>query len=138
MQRFKTGAKNSRPYTKAFELARWEGLDASKLPLAESMPVIPYKSRGSSYGAGGVRIDGPPEFVDAVLARLKDLLDLEGIGTRLELSRSKVKQGVEINGKVKSFEKAGADAEVCYIRAHKRGAEGAMSACFDPANRSML
>lgn len=125
MKRF-NARPGDRPYTKAFELSRWEDLPAN-LPVADTMPVIPYSKRGSSYGAGGIRIDGPPEFVDAVLSRLKDLLELEGIETRLELSRSKV-TAKEINGEVRGFGNAVANAEVCYVRCHKRGAEGAMRA----------
>lgn len=108
-------------YPKDASLAYWAGLEPDQPVLPEFVP-IPAKSSGSSYGACGIRIDGTPEFIDAVLSRLQDLLDGEGMRTRLELSRSQVKAR-EINGSVKRFDKAGAGAEVCYIRLHERGRE---------------
>lgn len=110
--------------TKAETLAHWRNLPDDADPMPHFVP-IPYKSQGSSYGACGVRIDGSPEFVDAVLSRLKPLLAAEGIGTRLELSRSPVKARPG-----RPLDKAVADAEVCYIRRHVRGAEGAMMAAY--------
>ena len=66
---------------------------------------------------GGIRIDGNPQFIDAVLSQLTDLLDGENTLTRLELSRSQVDHSrVNTNGS-----KCGGEAEVCYIRLHRRG-----------------
>lgn len=110
---------------KAEALAHWKQLPDN----AEIMPhftPIAYKSTGSSYGACGIRIDGNPDFINAVLSRLKDLIDGENQVTRLELARNPV-DGSKLG---KRFEKAGADAEVCYIRLHMRGEQGAMAAAF--------
>jgi len=90
------------------------------------MEPIPYKATGSRYGACGIRIDGNPKFIDAVLSLLKPLIDGENHVTRLELARSEVKP-TEINGTKKTFGNSVNNAECCYIRLHQRGNEGAMS-----------
>jgi hypothetical protein len=110
---------------KAETLAAWHALSEGSGDLLATMPVIPYKAAGRKYGAGGVRVDGPPEFVDAVLARLKDLLDGENHVTRLELARTEVVPSEKFCNTAKK-------AEVCYIRLHQRGGEGVVaSAAFD-------
>lgn len=108
-------------YLKDEVMSQWRRLpsDVNPLPL---MRPIPYKAEGSKYGTCGIRIDGTPEFVEAVLGKLKDLLPGENGKTRLELARRKVSP-VEIRGERKSFENASIDAEVCYIRLHERGDE---------------
>jgi hypothetical protein len=117
--------------TKRETLDRWLQQQGTVNPLSV-MGIIPDKATGSSYGACGIRIDGTPEFIDAVMGKLKDLIDGENHLTRLELSRNEVKP-VTINGTTKHFAKADTDAEVCYIRLHERGrAMGTeMSAMFD-------
>lgn len=119
-----TTAKTST--TKAQSLAHWQQLEPGANPL-EKMAPIPYKTRGSRYGACGIRIDGTPEFIDAVLSNLKALLDGENIRTRLELSRAKVKreQSGPIDGQ--KFVNAEEGAECCYIRLHERGRQGMMA-----------
>jgi hypothetical protein len=95
---------------------RWRSLEPNQNPLAVMRP-IPYKAEGSRYGCCGIRIDGTPEFVDAVLSCLKSLLPGENAVTRLELARSTVKATAErrfVNGD---------GGEVCYIRLHERGGE---------------
>ena len=110
-------------------MERWRELPAGQNPLG-SMRPIPYKREGSKYGACGIRIDGTPEFIDAVLSNLKGLLDGENALTRLELARREVKP-VTVNGEVKTFANAEEGAEVCYIRLHVRGREGSMAAGYD-------
>ena len=111
-------------------LQAWRELPAGLDPLAVMEP-IGYKARGSRYGACGVRVDGCPEFIDAVLSNLKSLLAGENHITRLELARSVV----DGRGLGKEFPNAAHNeraAEVCYIRLHRRGHEGATaSAIFD-------
>ena len=108
-------------------LTHWKSLPANQ-PVLKHFHPIPYKSEGSSYGACGIRIDGTPEFIDAVLSRLKDVIDGENHVTRLELARTKV-DGAKLG---KKFGKAVPNAEVCYVRLHVRGSQGAMaSAVFD-------
>ena len=104
-------------------LKRWAALPDRQDPLP-LMEVIPYKATGSTYGACGIRIDGTPEFVDAVLSNLKSLISGENNFTRLGLSRNAVATKLEVNGKVKTFTNSAAGAEVCYIRLHERGGEG--------------
>ena len=112
--------------TKAETLQHWTNLPKGQDPLKHMQP-IPYKAEGSRYGACGVRIDGSPEFIDAVLSNLKSLLDGENQVTRLELARSEVKPTV-INGERKAFHNTARAAEVCYIRLHQRGHEGVIAA----------
>lgn len=103
-------------HTKAEQLDKWEALPES-LPIIPHFDVIPYKAKGSRYGACGIRIDGNPAFIDAVLSRLKDLLAGENTETRLELAR----HVVDGRGIGKSLPNADTGAEVCYIRLHERG-----------------
>lgn len=112
---------------KSESLAAWAALPENQNPLVHMNP-IPYKATGSRYGACGIRIDGNPEFINAVLSRLKPLLDGENNVTRLELAR------MEVNGEGlgKLLENKDAAAEVVYVRLHMRGREGAMaSSVFD-------
>ena len=109
-------------------LAKWAGLTPGQDPL-EHMTPIEYKASGSRYGACGVRIDGSPQFIDAVLSCLKRLLDGENHVTRLELARHEVLP-TEINGVTKHFENSARNAEVCYVRLHMRGREGSMASAF--------
>ena len=111
---------------KSEALAAWRDLPPNLDPL-EHMAPIPYKANGSRYGACGIRIDGNPEFIDAVLSRLQPLLDGENQVTRLELARNEVKP-TEINGQRRTFDLADRGAQVCYVRLHVRGHEGAMVA----------
>ena len=108
-------------------LNHWAGL-GDNLPILPNMETIPYKAKGSTYGACGVRIDGNPAFVDAVLSHLKELLDGENCVTRLGLARN------DVDGKAfdKTFSNQAEAAECCYIRLHERGSQGQMaSAVFD-------
>jgi len=110
---------------KAEALTYWKSIPEG-MPILSKMTPIPYKAAGSKYGACGIRIDGNPQFVDAVLSRIKDVLDGENHITRLELSRSPAVKGF------KAAPNADRDAEVCYVRLHMRGREGAIaSAVFD-------
>lgn len=112
---------------KSETLQSWKSMAAGQNPLRHMTP-IPYKARGSRYGACGIRIDGTPEFIDAVLSNLKALLDGENHATRLELSRNKV----DGSGIGKATPNAANHAECCYVRLHMRGHEARhMSAYFD-------
>lgn len=104
---------------KAAALAAWESLPEN-LPVLPHFEPIPYKASGSRYGACGIRIDGTPAFIDAVLSRLKDLIDAENGSTRLELARSTVERKPD----GKPFPNREEGAEVCYVRRHMRGPYG--------------
>jgi hypothetical protein len=112
--------KNTMKTKKEQTLTHWKSLPEG-LPILPHMMPIPYGAKGSTYGACGIRIDGNPAFVDAVLSRLKDLMEGEGVGTRLGLSRSPVDGA----GLGKSFGNRDNGAEVCYIRLHERGRQAA-------------
>lgn len=112
---------------KSETLKAWQSLP-DNLPILPHFRPIPYKATGSKYGACGIRIDGNPAFVDAVLSRLKDLIDGENHVTRLGLARNTVDGA----GLGKSFSNQETGAECCYIRLHERGHEGKIaSSIFD-------
>jgi hypothetical protein len=106
-------------------LKQWQAMQDNQPMLKHMMPV-PYKAKGSTYGACGIRIDGTPAFVDAVLSHLKELIDGENHVTRLALARNTV-DGSGIN---KELPNAETGAECCYIRLHVRGSQGAMASAF--------
>ena len=111
-------------YPKDATLAYWPTIPPNA-PIMPHFVPIPNDKTGSSYGTCGIRIDGTPAFVDAVLSRLQDLIAGENGSTRLELARRKVLP-TEIRGERKTFENSVTDAEVCYIRLHERGQEAQM------------
>jgi len=106
-------------------LKRWQALPENQ-PILPHFTPLPYKASGSTYGACGIRIDGNPEFVDAVLSRLKDLIDGENHLTRLGLARNPV-DGSKLG---KAFSNQENGAEVCYIRLHTRGGQGQIASAF--------
>lgn len=111
--------------TKSNNLSRWESLIPNQ-PIIDVMRPIPSGTEGSRYGCCGIRIDGPPEFIDAVLSNLKDIIIGENNLTRLECNRQKVKPREGF----KAGQNADEDAEVCYIRLHERTALGAATSAF--------
>lgn len=106
-------------------LRRWENLEPDQ-PILPHFTPISADARGSTFGACGIRIMGNPEFIDAVLSRLKDLLAAEAGTTRLNLSRQPVKPVVISKGDEKVDKKWGnadTDAETCYIQIRERTAK---------------
>jgi hypothetical protein len=99
-------------FKKSDALTHWAALpkDAPLRPHA-----IAYKSRGSTYGHDGVRVEGSRDFIDAVLGRLSDLLDMESDDTRISISYQTVepRPGKDHNG----------GEYVCYLKFHERGPE---------------
>ena len=105
-------------------LRRWQNLEADQ-PILPHFTPIAADARGSTFGACGIRISGNPEFIDAVLSRLKDLLAAEAGSTRLNLSRQPVKPVSITNGESvtnKQWKNADTDAETCYIQVRERTA----------------
>jgi len=112
---------------KEHALKHWAALP-DNMEILPHFTAIPYKASGSKYGTCGIRIDGNPEFIDAVLSRLKDLIDGENHETRLGLARNPV-DGSKLG---KAFSNQEEGAECCYIRLHERGHEGKIaSAIFE-------
>lgn len=108
--------------TKQEALARWSRLEAGQDILPHFTPIAA-DARGSTFGACGIRVSGNPAFVDAVLSRLKDLLQAESGATRLTLSRQPVKTvSIANGGEVveKHWKNADSDAETCYIQIRER------------------
>ena len=105
-------------------LRRWQNLEPNQEILPHFTPIAA-DARGSTFGACGIRISGNPEFIDAVLSRLKDLLAAEAGSTRLTLSRQPVKPVSITNGETvtnKQWRNADTDAETCYIQIRERTA----------------
>ena len=102
--------------TKSQALERWQGLEPNQ-PIMPHFVEIPYKATGSKYGTCGIRIDGTPQFIDAVLSHLKEILQGENDNTRLNLSRNTVENRLEGH----DFHNAEINAECCYIRLCERG-----------------
>ena len=104
-------------------LARWVKIDPDQQILPHFTPIAA-DARGSTFGACGIRISGNPDFIDAVLSRLKDLLGAESGSTRLVLSRQPVKpvsiQKVDGKSVDKHWDNAADDSEVCYIQIRER------------------
>lgn len=50
-----------------------------------NLRIVPTSHQGSTLGFDGIRVTGSSEFIDCILARLKDLIPMEGQGTRLQL-----------------------------------------------------
>lgn len=103
----------------------WQALPANQNILRVMTP-IPYKATGSRYGACGIRIDGNPAFVRAVMSRLKDLIAGENHETRLGLAWSVV----DGSGIGKQLDNADTGAECCYIRLCERGYEGKIASAI--------
>lgn len=112
-------------WTKETLMKHWRGLpDGDGDEPLDVMQAIPYKAKGSTFGADGVRICGSPEFIDSVLGKLKGLLEGEAVHTRLGLSRATA------GSDFKAAPNAVDGGEVCYIQLFRRGGEGAMMQAF--------
>ena len=110
--------------TKQQTMEAWERLPHNTPILPHFVPM-PYKAKGSRYGTCGIRIDGTPAFVDAVLSHLHELLDGENDETRLVLSRNAVGEFGDHD-----FCNKEEGAEVCYIRLQERGDQAQIARAF--------
>jgi hypothetical protein len=102
---------------KSIALQRWHDLPENQ-PIMPHFTPIAADAHGSTFGACGIRISGNPQFIDAVLSRLKDILSAESGATRLTLSRQAVKPAFD-----KQWSNADTDAETCYIQIRERTAK---------------
>ena len=109
---------------KAEVLETWSRMPENQ-SIITHMNTIPYKTSVSKFGACGIRIDGTPQYIDAVLSHMKELLVGENQITRLERSRN------DAVSEFKASPNAEKGGEVCYIRLHMRGREGQVAAGFD-------
>lgn len=66
--------------SKAQILKYWKTLGGEQ-PIP--MKPIKYDHKGSTYGEDGIRITGSPNFIQAVLGKLRELLRYEGPETKL-------------------------------------------------------
>lgn len=66
--------------SKAQILKYWKTLGGEQ-PIP--MKAIKYDHKGSTYGEDGIRITGSPNFIQAVLGKLRELLRYEGPETKL-------------------------------------------------------
>lgn len=102
-------------FKKSQALEHWASLPKDA-PLKPN--TIAYRHTGSTYGHDGVRIEGSREFIDAVLGRLSDLLEMENTSTRIGIAYQSVeaKPGKPHTG----------GEFVCYLKFHERGDEAKM------------
>jgi len=92
-------------------LTHWQGLkDNVKINMAQ----VPYKHHGSTYAEDGIRLTGSKQFIDSVLANLKELLEYENCYTRLSLNYQESKDR-ETGRPTGSYN--------CYIQVHERGSQ---------------
>lgn len=105
--------------SKAELMEMWEELDPDQNYM-EHVEVIPYKHEGSTYGAGGIRLEGTLLFIKAILSHLKDLLSAENDVTRLGLSIKTVTQREDKPGE-NVFADGGHYALYCKV--HLRGGQ---------------
>ena len=96
--------------TKDTAIEMWDSLAPQTL---KPTPIM-YKHSGSTIDEDGVRITGSPEFIAAVMERLKDLMQYEAGKTRLGIAFGQLndKQGNEIKGRFR-----------CSIQVHQRGSQ---------------
>ena len=89
--------------------------------LEPNQPLHPcpvqYKHEGSTYHCDGVRITGSRAWIDAVLSRLKDLLEFENTQTRLQLS---YQEATDKEARLPM------GTYYCYVQIHQRGGEAQM------------
>ena len=97
-------------------LRRWADLTPDQ-PIIPHFKALSADSKGSTFGANQIRITGSPDFVDAVLSHLKEVISLEAGSTRLDFSIASVKPVFD-----KQWANAETDAEVCYIKVKERNA----------------
>jgi hypothetical protein len=79
-----TGAGEKPWRAKKEEVIRyWQQL-APNRPFTH-LRVIPSDHKGPTLGYDGIRVTGSSEFIECILARLKDVMPYEGSGTRLQV-----------------------------------------------------
>ena len=104
---------------KAEMIEHWKTIEEKPLHPA----VVPYKHEGSTYDQDGIRITGSQDWIDAVLYRLRDLLQYENGETRLQVVY-KESQDRETGAPLDSWN--------CYVQVHERGGEAKMmNACLE-------
>lgn len=113
---------------KRVAIHRWHNTEEN-LPILPHFTPLSADAKGSTFGACGIRISGNPNFIDAVLSRLKDLLQAENGSTRLTLSRQSVKPVFD-----KKWGNADTDAETCYIQIRERTARTKMRKARESSN----
>lgn len=101
---------------KSRAMDRWANLQ-SDMPIIPSFKPLSANASGSTFGANQIRITGTPDFVNAILSHLKEIIQLENGATRLDFSISSVKPVFD-----KKWGNAENNAEVCYIRLKERAA----------------
>jgi hypothetical protein len=104
-------------------LAHWRELPPNQ-PIVPA--VVPYRQRGTTYAQDGIRLTGSQQFIDAVLSRLKELLEFESLTTRLQISYQESTDRL-------TEEKLG--SYNCYVQVHERGREAKLA---NVSSRRML
>jgi phenylacetate-coenzyme A ligase PaaK-like adenylate-forming protein len=109
IQGHKVALTSSGSVSKDLLLSTWQQLKPARL---KPDPIM-YKHKGTTIDQDGLRICGSPEFIAAVMERVKDLLNFESSDTRLGVSFSEItdkETGDRIEGRFR-----------CSIQVHERG-----------------
>ena len=104
-------------------LEYWKGIGDNQ-PLRPCS--VPYQHEGSTYAEDGIRITGRLEWIEAVLSRMKDLLQYENSDTRLQLVLQQSKD--RETGRP-------LDGYNCYVQVHERGGQAQMMNAYVDAIR---
>ena len=86
----------------------WQNINPN-LPII--MNPIDYEHKGTTYAEDGIRVTGSKEFIASVISRLKDFLQFENQGTKLQLAYRQTDS--------KKYQKE--NAFVLYIQTKQRG-----------------
>ena len=96
-----------------------EQIVAAWKQLRPDMPIqinpIDYAHKGSTYGEDGIRITGTPQFINSVMARLKEMLNFESPSTKLAVTYR------ETQSPSKTALGQNKTSYVFYVAARKRG-----------------
>jgi hypothetical protein len=68
-------------------LQLWQSMKPN-MPL--SMQPVPENHKGTRFNHDGIRVTGSPQFINTVMSRLKDLMQFEREGVRLDVEYRQV------------------------------------------------
>jgi len=120
-----------RRYGKQGIIDLWEGL--TDQPIKMSPCGAGHK--GTTYAEDTIRLTGSQEFIESVLSRLKDLLEYDSNGSRLNLvyTETQGRYKDEETGKIVAGELTGSWA--FYLRAVERSSDGKRGRKVESKNR---
>lgn len=67
------------------------------------MTPVPADHKGSTYSQDGIRITGSRQFIDGVLARIKDLIHQESAESKLEVAYRQIDGAKQVNDRPDTY-----------------------------------